>query len=134
MLVDPDRKMVDFPRDQFELAGDIWLQLQEGEIEPQKYGVADMWGEHRILVTLLQDLAAVLKQEPLYWEYPPIAADEDMDLSLIDAEKVKVTNEAALLLRNPDEHFSDLKSLYEEHAFLQYESVAYSVVEDCLIR
>jgi hypothetical protein len=41
MLVDPDRRMVDFPRNEFELAGDVWLQYQNGEIEnPEKYGVA----------------------------------------------------------------------------------------------
>jgi len=36
--------MVDFARDQFELAGDVWFQARVGKVDPQKYGCSPGWG------------------------------------------------------------------------------------------
>jgi hypothetical protein len=121
MFVDPDREMVDFPADQFELAGDVWLQLQHGEINPQKYDVAKTWGEYAILDMLCHDFASVQGKEFLYWEQPPISEDEKMDIDKIEQDKIKILNEISVLLKNPDRHVHELKSIYHQYEYLQYE-------------
>ena len=121
MLVDPDRRMVDFPRNEFELAGDVWLQYQNGEIEnPEKYGVAKTWGDYNILDMLCHDLISVLGKELLYWERPPISENESIDLNKLEKEKVEVLNKISLLLKNPDEHLIEIKDIYEKYNFLKY--------------
>jgi hypothetical protein len=119
-LVDPDRKMVDFPRDEFELAGDVWQQLQNGEIEPKKYGVAQFWGDYMILDVLCHDFVSVLNRELLYLESPPISAGEDMDVGKIEKNKMEVLNQISMLLKNPDRHINELKALHDKYDFLQY--------------
>ena len=121
MLVDPDRKMVDIPKNEFELAGDAWLQYQKGEItELEKYGVAKTWGEYNILDMLCHDFASILGQELLYWERPPISKNESMDISNLEKEKVDVLNNISMLLKIPDDHLSEIKAIYDKYNFLQY--------------
>jgi hypothetical protein len=75
MFADPDRKKVDIPVEQFELGGDVWLQLQEGRVDSRKYIVATDSGEGLILDMLCHDLPAVLGEERSLWESPPICAN-----------------------------------------------------------
>jgi hypothetical protein len=121
MYVDPDRKMIDFPREEFELGGDAWIQFQNGKSdEPEKYGAGRLWGHFNILDMLCHDLISILGQELLYWERPPIAANDMMDISNIEKGQVEVLNRIALLLINPDEHFNEILELYGNYEFLQY--------------
>ena len=120
MLVDPDRNMVDFQRDKFELAGDVWQQLQNGEIDPKKYGVAQFWGDYMILDVLCHDFVSVLNRELLYLQNPPISSGENIEVSEIEKEKIKVLNEIAMLIKNPDPHIDKLKAWHDKYEFLQY--------------
>jgi hypothetical protein len=120
IFVDPDRKMVDFPREQFELAGDVWLHYQHRDLDPSTYGVMDWWGPHPILDVLCHDFVAVQGNEALYWDQPPISADEQMDVSNIAKDQVEILNRIAELLRAPDHHLQELQSIYETYQFLQF--------------
>lgn len=121
MFIDPDRKMIDFPKHEFELAGDVWLQYQNNEInEPEKYGVANTWGEYNILDMLCHDLASLLGYELLYWERPPISKNESMNIRKLGKEKVELLNKIAKLMKNPDDHLNELLAIYENNKFLQY--------------
>jgi hypothetical protein len=121
MFVDPDRKMVDIPKNEFELSGDVWLQYQNGEItHPEKYGVAETWGAYNILDMLCHDFASVLGQERLYWEHPPLSKNASSDIGKLEKEKKELLNQISLLLKNPDDHLNEIKDIYEKYDFLQY--------------
>lgn len=129
MFVDPDRKKVDIPREQFELAGDVWLRLQEGKVDPRRYiGGADL-GDGLILDALCRDLPAVLGEERSVWESAPICANGQMKWQDIESGKLEVLNQVALYLSNPELHLDALQALYKEHSFLHYEPIPSGIAE-----
>ncbi len=118
MYVDPDRKMVDFPRGEFETGNEAWIKFRNGEIEdPNKYGVPDTWGEIMILGTIYQDFLCVLGYEPLYWEYP-VSQFLSNNISTVDPQRLKVLDEIANLMNNPDKNLNELIEIYKENKFL----------------
>jgi len=112
LLVDPDRKMVDFSPEQFEFSGDVWLRYKDDKLNPSSYGVPEWWGAHPILSVLCHDLASVLGNEHVYWEQPPVTSDSSMEVKNIPSAQVIVLNEVAVLLREPDSGFDELRRLY----------------------
>lgn len=120
MLVDPDRQMVDFSREQFEFAGDVWLQYKQDKLDPYTYGVPEWWGAHPILSVLCHDLAAILGNEYVYWNQPPICHDPKMDLKSIPRDQVEILNKFAVLLQNPDYKFQELQLIYDKYTYLQF--------------
>jgi hypothetical protein len=118
MYVDPDRKMVDFNRDEFETGNEAWIAFRNGEIKnPDKYGVPDTWGEIMILGTIYQDFLSVMGYEPLYWEYP-VNQFLSNNISTVDPQRLKVLDEIANLMNNPDENLNELMKIYKENKFL----------------
>ena len=118
MFVDPDRKMVDFPRDEFETGNEAWKALRNGEVkDANKYGVPDTWGEIMILGTIYQDFLCVMGYEPLYWEYPKTQF-LTQKIDSLSPEKLKVLDKIALLMNNPDENLNELMEIYKEKKFL----------------
>ncbi len=121
LLVDPTLpNMVDFPREQFEFASDAWHKLQEGNIDPKKYGVADRWGSFNILDMFCHDMESVLGRELLYWEHPSVCQDENMDVTKIDKEQVEIIDKLADLMDNPDESLKAIEFLRSQNEFLQF--------------
>lgn len=121
MMVDPDRQMVDFPREQFELAGDVWLRYKQGKLDPYTYGVPEWWGAHPILSVLCHDLAAVLGNEHVYWNQPPICRDPEMNVESIPGDQVEILNKLATLLQGPDNRLQELQLIYDQYKYLQFE-------------
>ncbi len=118
MYVDPDRKMVDFNRDEFETGNEVWIALRNGEVkEPNKYGIPDTWGEIMILGTIYQDFLCVLGYEPLYWEYP-VSQFLSNDISTVAPQRLKVLDEIANLMNNPNKNLNKLMEIYKENKFL----------------
>lgn len=118
MYVDPDRKMVDFPRDQFETGNEAWSAFRAGKIEdPNKYGVPNTWGEIMILGTIYQDFLCVFGYEPLYWEYP-VTQYLSNKIDSLDLQRLKLLDEIAELMTNPDDNLNQLIEIYKENAFL----------------
>jgi len=120
MLVDPDRQLVDFPREQFESAADAWLKYQKGEVDPSTYGVPGWVGARPILSVLCHDLAAVLGSEPVDNDYPPIVKDTEVYDTGKPNEKRETITKLAILLQDPDKNFRELKRFYDKHEFLQF--------------
>jgi hypothetical protein len=120
MLVDPDRKMVDFSADQFEFAPDAWIQYRQGKLDTSTYGVQGYWGAHPILSTMSHDLASVLGNEHIYWDEPPVSNITEMEVGSIPRDQAVTLDEMATLLRDPDMHFSELQAMYDNHKFLQF--------------
>jgi hypothetical protein len=120
MLVDPDRQMVDYPRGQFETSDDVWRRYRQGALDPSLYGVQGWWGAHPILDVMCHDLAAVLGNEHIYMDRPPVSSDLGMDVGKIPADQEAVLDRIVELLKNPDANFQELQLLYNTHAFLQF--------------
>ncbi|MHC4538340.1 MAG: transglutaminase [Planctomycetota bacterium] len=119
MLVDPILGMIDFPAHQFEYATQSWQRLRQGKVNPEKYGVAGMTGNYHILDMLCHDMAAVLGEELLYKERPPISQDEGLDATKIERNKLDILDELADLLEDPDHNLKALRTLMNKHACLQ---------------
>jgi hypothetical protein len=119
MRVDPVLGMVDLPADRFEYATQAWQRLRDGVVDPAKYGVAGTTGNYHILDMLCHDMASVLGEELLYTERPPVSQEESIDATKIEPDKIKVLDELAGLLRNPDQNLNALRALLAKHAWLQ---------------
>ena len=120
MLVDPDKQMVDIPRERFDFAADIWQRYQQGGIDVSRYGVGSSWGIYPILDMLWHDFVSVQGQERLYWEHPPLTRNSQMDVRAIPTERLKIVNKIAVLLNEPENHLQELRALYKKHQFLQF--------------
>ncbi len=118
MYVDPDRKIVDLSKDKFGTGNEAWLSFRAGKVEdPNKYGTADNWGEIMILDAIYKDLLCVLGYEPLYWEHP-VTQYHSEEISKVDPERLKVLDEIAELMTNPDENLNQLMEIYKKNNFL----------------
>jgi len=120
MLIDPDRQMIDFPSQQFEFAGDVWIKYQQGKIDPNTYGIPNWWGPHPILDVLCHDLASILGNEHIYYNRPPISADTTMNVKNMPADQINIINKISELMTDVDSNFNKLQKLYNENKQLQF--------------
>lgn len=112
MLVDPTTGMVDFSSEKFDFSNEVWLQLQNHEIDPKLYGVPpNHTGLVSILGNLCTDLASILGVEYPVNHYAPIVGsvhEEDKELT---AEQVEALNKISELMKSID--FDNLPRLQE---------------------
>jgi hypothetical protein len=120
--VKADFDPLDTPRDRFLVAGDVWLKIQRGEIDPARCGIADMWGAWFVRGDLALDVASLQKVELLPWEpfgmqgiAPPgtEAPPETAELMAL------VDRAAALSARGDDASINELLSLAERDGRLR---------------
>ena len=124
-LVDPDlneRAMednkvpfspLDVPRDRFQVGGMAWQMYRQGTVDPSRYGVSassGIAGEGFIRGIVLQDLAALNKQELLCWDcwgwmLQDIKTNTAAELSLLD--------QAAELTQSGNGGFEAMRRFYE---------------------
>jgi hypothetical protein len=121
MLVDPILGMVDFPAHQFEYATQSWQRLRQGKVNPEKYGVAGTTGNYHILDMLCHDVAAVLGEELLYKERPPVSLDKELDVIKMEQDQLELLDTLASLLQEPDQNLKALRDLRNKHTCLQVE-------------
>ena len=119
ILVDPDRQFVDFSRERFEFSSSAWKRLRSGKANPEKYVAALSKRDHAILHILLLDLSCALGEERLYWEEPSILRQKITDINKIDSEKLKILDQIAQLLSDPDANLEQLSLLHSQYKFLQ---------------
>ena len=73
MLVDPSMVMIDFSRDKFDFSNELWLKLQNKEIDPDLYGFPGRYsGFVSIVGKVCPDLASLLGTEYPVHHYAPI--------------------------------------------------------------
>ncbi len=120
LLVDPDTKMVDIPRSDFKMAGDVWLAARQGFTYPSLYGVGRWWGWEPIRQNLIHDFEACLNLEPTYWDGPALFQVKKRDLT---QAQVQLLDEIAHLLQDPDANLEALLTLHQENELLQREPV-----------
>jgi hypothetical protein len=116
MFVDPDAQRFDF--DDFELAGDVWLDSTHpgSSMDPQRYGFHIWWGLGYIMGNLCHDLYACLNQELIYWEGPELF---HKDAERLSSEEKAFVEQLARLLKHPEENLETLMKLQAESPLLQ---------------
>lgn len=105
IFVDPDLCKVDFERNEFELAGDVWLKIKNTNENPDRYGVVQWWGKEYIKANVLHDFSCVLSNELIYWEGPSLAQKE---LCSYTVEDFELLDRLSTLLQDVDKNLNDL--------------------------
>ncbi|MCD4819463.1 MAG: hypothetical protein K8S23_12295 [Candidatus Cloacimonetes bacterium] len=121
MLVDPSTVMVDFSRDKFDFSNELWLKMQNGEIDPDQYGFPGRYsGLVSILGKVCPDLASILGTEYPINHYAPIldfAFENDDQLT---TEHIETLNRISELMKSIDAiSFSELKEIYNSNPEIQ---------------
>lgn len=113
MLVDPSMEKVDFNRDQFDFSHEAWLQMQNGEIDPDLYGIPRVYaGLISILGKVCTDLASVLGTEYPINQYAPIL-DNVFDNKPLTAEQIEILDTVSELMNSLDaNNLSRLQEIY----------------------
>ena len=121
MLVDPSTAMVDFSREQFDFSNELWLSLQNGEIDSKQYGFPGRYsGLVSIVGKVSPDLASLLGTEYPVNQYAPMldyAFENDDQLT---AEHIETLNKISKLMKSLDaENLSRLQEIYDKTPDIQ---------------
>ena len=121
MLVDPSMDMVDFSKEQFDFSNDLWLKMQNGEIDPKLYGIPRRYtGLVSIVGKVCTDLASILGTEYPINQYAPIldyAFENDKQLT---AEHIEILNRISELMKTINaENLSELQDIYNNTPEIQ---------------
>ena len=113
---------LDVPRDQFVVAGDAWRLCRDGKADRQAFGILDMHGLWFIAGNLIRDVAALNNREMLPWDVwgAMQLTDDELDLALFDR--------LAVLTRDPDAHFAELRALYASDKRLAVPATVFNAV------
>ena len=66
--LEPGFETTEVPRDQFRVAGDVWLACRNGGFDPEKAGIQDMRGLWFVQGNVIRDAASLNKLELLPWD------------------------------------------------------------------
>ena len=95
---------LDVPRAQFVVAGAAWQRCRSGQVDPQRFGIADLRGLWFVRGNLVRDLAALAKRELLPWDgWGIMATREDGD-----AAEMALLDYVAELTQAGDERHGEL--------------------------
>jgi len=121
MLVDPSTNMIDFSREKFEFSNELWLKMQNKEIDPKLYGVPGRYtGLVSIIGKISPDLASILGTEYPVNQYAPIleyAFEKDKQLS---SKHIETLNRISELMKSIDaDNISKLQDIYNNTPEIQ---------------
>lgn len=121
MLVDPSVGMIDFSKEKFDFSNDVWLKLQQNEIDPNLYGVPGKYtGLVSIISKVFADLASVLGTEYTIYQYAPMldyAFENDNQLT---SEHIEILNRISELMKSLDaDNLSKLREIYNNTPQIQ---------------
>lgn len=130
MLVDPSMDMVDFSREKFDFSNELWLKMQDGEIDPNLYGVPRRYtGLISIAGKVFPDLASLLGTEYPINQYAPILEYTFENKNQLTTEHIKTLNRISELMKSINaDSFSKLQDIYNNTPEIQitksFESVS----------
>ena len=111
----------DVPRDQFRVAGDVWLACRNGGFDPEKAGIFDMHGLWFIQGNVVRDAAALNKLELLPWD-----AWGSMAQEVTEPER---TDDIAKRTAQAGTSTSELRALYAGNPAVEVPAVVSSFVD-----
>ena len=100
---------LDVPRDRFVIAGDGWKLCRDGKADPGAFGIQEMNGWWFIAGNAVRDIAALNKVEMLPWD---VWGAMPQQRSELDEAAFKRFDGLAVLTRDPDANFDELRTLY----------------------
>lgn len=106
-----DFDILDVPRDRFLVAGDAWAKCRAGEADPSQFGISfnNLHGLWFVAGDLVRDVAALNKMEMLPWD---VWGAQPKPGEQMNAEQLRFFDKLAVLSRNPDSSFGELRKLY----------------------
>jgi formylglycine-generating enzyme len=120
MLVDPSTNMIDFSRDKFDFSNDVWLKMQQKEIDLKIYGMANIYtGSSMITTTLCYDLASVLGMEYPVGQYSPILNSSFQNK--LTVKQIETLDRISELMNSIDaDNLSKLNEIYNNDQQIQF--------------
>jgi len=104
----------DVPRDRFLTAGDAWLRVRRGALDPATCGVSSegIHGAWFVAGNVVRDLAALNKREMLAWDAWGIMREWGRDKRIPDAVSARLDTVAALTAESPPD-WKNVRDTYE---------------------
>jgi hypothetical protein len=121
MLVDPSMVKIDFSREEFDFSHELWLKLQNKEIDPGPYGFPGRYsGFVSIVGKVCPDLAAILGTEYPVHHYAPILDYAFENNDQLTDEYIETLNRISELMKSIDaENLSKLQEIYNNTPQIQ---------------
>jgi hypothetical protein len=107
---------LDVPSYQFITGGKAWLLCRAGQSDPEKFGIFKMRGMDFIRGDLIRDFLALNSLEILPWDIFGLISKHGTQLTKND---VALLDHIAGLTLQPDESFSELRSIYSSNPDIQ---------------
>jgi hypothetical protein len=117
IYIDPDRRLVDFPSEDFITGAEAWSGLRQEDIDVEKYRSAFFGREQSVLDMLRLDLLYSLREEVMYWGEAGAPSIPEMDD--LTQEELHTLDRIAELLKQSGSHIEDLRLLRDSVAFLR---------------
>jgi len=132
MLVDPSTDRIDFSHEKFDFSYDAWLQMQNGEIDPNQYGIPSRYsGFVSIVAKVNTDLASVLGTEYPINQYAPMLEYAFENDDQLTAEHIETLNNISELMRSLDaDNISKLREIYSSTPEIQITKSFESISEN----
>jgi hypothetical protein len=107
---------LDVPRDRFIVAHDAWEQCRAGRRDPSLFGIsfANLHGLWFIGSNVIRDVASLNNMELLPWD-----VWGGMRRADLPEDQLAFFDRLAALTRGPDEHFAELRELWQSDARLR---------------
>ncbi len=120
MLVDAPVYKIDFSEDEFDFSFEAWMQLQNKEIDPDKYGIPRRYsGLVSITSKVCWDLSSILGTEYPIFQYAPIL-DDVMENNTLSSDQIVILNRVSELMQSIDaEDISKLQDIYNNTPEIQ---------------
>jgi len=113
--------MVDFSRDKFDFSNELWLKMQNGEIDPKQYGFPGRYsGLVSIVGKISPDLASILGTEHPINQYAPMLDYVFENDDQLTAEHIETLNKISILMKTLNaENLSRLQEIYNNTPEIQ---------------
>jgi len=121
MLVDPSADMIDFSYDNFDFSNDVWLKMQNKEIDPKLYGMVGQYtGLPMITAAFCHDLSSILGTEYPHFHYAPIVGQTFINEGQLSKEQIRLLNRISNLMTSINaKSVSELKDIYNNNSQIQ---------------
>lgn len=120
ILVDPDRKRINFPRHEFEFAYETWNRLRNSNLDIEQY-ISRYNSVNQATVHLIcLDLSYLIGKEKPYWLDPPVVSQITKGISDLSEAELQVLDKIAGYLKEPDDHLDEMISIQEKTPFLYF--------------
>ncbi len=121
MPVDPSMDKIDLSREQFDFSNDLWIKMQNGEIDPNLYGIPRRYtGLVSIVGKVCTDLASILGTEYPINQYAPILDYIFENDKQLTSEHIETLNRISELMKSIDaDNISKLQDIYNNTPEIQ---------------